>query len=196
MPMPLHEPSPHVLAESWLSAAVVEHFFFFFKKVQCCPQTLEIQIKELAQNKRMSCLWVSIDLSLPVCWTAHTDAPVSHHPRRRVWELWEKRFRLCTHGHISVHTHTHTDMAGCIYLHLHLGFYKQEWVGEDGWGAASNRRKACKIERQNDSRHFKRRLHFEYDIRLQAREQWCKLRWMTWEEKCVCVWHTTYRTSM
>lgn len=46
MPMPLHEPSLHVLAATWLSGAVVERF----KKVKRHPQTLEIQIKELAQN--------------------------------------------------------------------------------------------------------------------------------------------------
>lgn len=52
------------------------------------PQALEIQVKGFAQKKKklMSCRR-TIDLSLPVRWTAHTDEPESHHPHRPGREL-------------------------------------------------------------------------------------------------------------
>lgn len=67
------------------------------------PQTLEIQIKDLAQNTQTIFPWKSIDLNSPVLQTAHTDAPESYHPHRPVWELQETQ-----------------QMAGCTHLHVGL----------------------------------------------------------------------------
>lgn len=115
---------------------------------------------------------------------------------RCTWELSDPQARMgsvrkegqvFTHGNLSTRARGRLNAFTC-----RTWLYEEEHGGREGWRTASNWRKACKLDRRNDTGHFKRRLHSEYDIRLQALKQWCKLRWMTWEEKRVrvrvCVW--------
>ena len=142
------------------------------KKKKWWPQTLEIQIKDLAQNTQTI-------FPLREYWSELTCP--SDCTYRCTWELSPPQASMGT---------TRKTTNGRLHTFpCRSRLYEWQRSGREGWRTSSNRRKVCKLERQNDMRHFKRQGSiFEYDVQLQALKQWCKLRWMTWEEKCLCAW--------